>query len=425
MAAAGGGVEDPWATPPTETELAGEAPEVAAPSTVGDDLVDLGRATRSGLTWGLADEAGGRFQGVLQALANRFPNAAEAVGIDARYPQAPEDIVTEATAGERLEDAQGRARSPGLSFTGEVGGGLARDALLSVAGLAPLAAPPVSGAISGFGNSEASLADDPARLAIDTGVGAATGWAAGKVGEKLGGAIRNVGNRAAQRLGRMQNEAWRKAVAAQDEEIASAAGRAAKQAQEAVGGRFNYEEAYRQRGLPPPRSLAPAPAGVSPDEWAELVQRRMANAQEAMRDLFDAPVQVPKFSASRAQAAAHSDLAAQAERISSNLRKALASAGARFALGHQLGGAVGGFLGAGGSTWRAAAALLALKDSPAFLAKWSSRLMTNPERWGRAGVLLSQAAQAGPNALRSALDQALELDPEFAATVAEDEGLLE
>ncbi len=412
----------PWEADP----LVEDAPPAAAGPDGGltEGLRDAGSAAVGRAVHGFDDELGADFQGHLTELANRFPRAAAALGVEGTQfgPQDPERARSDALWGNRKDKADAEARSPVTSFIGDVAGGIGRDAILAYTGLGMFAAPVVSGGLSGAGESAAALTEDPAGLLLDTGIGAGTGYAAGKIGEKIAGGLRKVGGNLARRLGTQENAAWQRAVGAQDELIESARGKAGKQAQEAVGGRFNYEEAAGQAGRPPPRVMPPPPAGVTPAEWEQLRGQRMGNAAEQMRDYFDNPVDVPKFSAQQAAATAKAELAHRSEEMASRAKRALASLAARGAGGFWLGGPVGAFLGTGSNTG-ALKALFDMRNSPAFLARWSQRLMVDPQRWGRAGVLLSQALQqGGPDALKGAFAMMLEKDPDFAQQVAADEG---
>lgn len=409
---------DPWAAPPTPQEMGEPAPAEGEGGFV-EGLRDAGKAMVGRVVHGADDELGAQLQGGLQELANRFPRAAAAVGVTTEYgpQQTPEEIYEQALAGNRLDKDIASERSPAASFLGDVVGGVGRDALLAYMGLGSFANPAVSGALSGAGDSRASL-DDPEALATDVGIGAGTGYLGGKLGEKLAGGLRRVGGRLAHKLAGQENAAWQRAVASQDEAIATAKGLAGKQAQEAVGGRFNAEEAFLQRGRPPPPM---PPPGVTAQEWEQLRGQRMGNAVEKMRDYFDDPVQVPRFNPHRAAAEAKDELARRSEEIAARAKRALASLSARAAGGWWLGGPIGAFLGTGSNT-AAFKALFDLRNSPAFLAKWSQRLMVSPERWGRAGVLLSQALQrGGPDALKGAFAAMLEQDPEFAQQVLAEE----
>lgn len=390
---------------------------------VGETISDAARALVGRAVHGLDDEMGADLQAGLMDLANRFPRAAAAVGVEGTQygPQDVERVRSDALWGNQKDKAEALDRSPVASFVGDVTGGIGRDAILAYTGLGMFAVPAVSGGISGAGDSTASLEDDPAGLAVDTGIGAGTGYLAGKAGELIGKGLRRVGGGMAQKLAGEENAAWQRAVASQDEAIASAEGRAGKQAQEAVGGRFNYEEAAGQAGLPPPRTMPPPPAGVGSAEWEQLRQQRLSNAAEKMRDYFDNPVDVPRFNPQLAAATAKDELARRSAEISARAKRALASLGARAAGGYWFGGPVGALLGTGtgGSAFKA---LFELRNSPAFLAKWSQRLMVNPARWGRAGVLLSQALQSGgPGSLKAAFAAIFQSDPEFAQQVLAEE----
>jgi hypothetical protein len=118
-----------------------------------------------GLLGGLGDEWGGAVQGGLQVLANKFPDAAAKVGIDARYPQDPSEVYKAARDAERRTNTDVRAKSPKLYDASEMVGNTIMSKVLPGGAAA-------QGALTAFGNSETKSLPV---LALQTAGGAALG----------------------------------------------------------------------------------------------------------------------------------------------------------------------------------------------------------------------------------------------------------
>lgn len=125
-------------------------------------LKSAGLGALQGGTLGFADEIEG---GIMSLLS------------DKSYSQARDDA--------RLRYDQAQSQNPGAYLAGNIGGGVATSFIPGMGGanLAKLAG---LGAVTGLGTSKADLTQgDISGAAIDTAVGAGTGYIAGKLGQKV------------------------------------------------------------------------------------------------------------------------------------------------------------------------------------------------------------------------------------------------
>lgn len=138
-----------------------------------NQLESVGLGALQGATLGYGDEA----EGGVRALANLPGNKKDLKALYQEY----RDIA-------RKRNGQAQEQNPGSYLAGNIGGGIASG--LAIPGGASIRGATLLGAATGLGSSKADLTEgDIKGAAIDTGVGAGTGFLAGKAGQALGKAL--------------------------------------------------------------------------------------------------------------------------------------------------------------------------------------------------------------------------------------------